>query len=131
MTTRNYLAEIEAIEKSDLSAEEKKKKVRRLKRQIRKHEVKVIEQTAEPSLSGEELWKLCQESFSFPYKEGITRTSGGYGYDLGLAARQGVADPEVFITKFQTLFGYKPKWFDSTHQGNSTILLLGPVTEVK
>ncbi len=137
MSTEEFLDEIEVIKNdASLSPEEKKKKIKRLRRKIRKHEVKVIDHPQLRKTLEDYLVKLPQEF----EKRGIpAKTLFGnglppaYTFDLTLANRAGSPPAESFIQKYKARWGMEHPYYEikqtSSRPTDVYLLMLGPIPQ--
>lgn len=135
----NFIEEIEAIKAdSSLSAEDKKHKIKSLKRKARRAAIKTGEHVpthretpaermqAESALTYDQLVVSVTDFCTAKLQPQDPKVLG-YAFSLRQAANLKVTDPTAFTKKFQSRWGYAPETFCLMPKGMDTLLFLGPI----
>lgn len=135
----SLIEEIEAIKAdSSLSAEDKKHKIKSLKRKARRAAIKTGEHVpthretpaermqAETALTYDQLLATLTSYCEANLKPQDPKVIG-YAFSLRQAANLKVTDPSAFTNKFKSRWGYAPETYCLLPKGMDTLLFLGPV----
>jgi hypothetical protein len=119
----SFLEEVEAIKRSDLDSEAKKKALRKLRRQYRKSKIQTPEQkTPKFLISEEELIQKYSENLS----PGDPKADSFYYYSVKHCLQEGI-ELQTLIDKFQKKFNRVPHQYSIHKQGVHSYFGLGPI----
>lgn len=140
MSADELIAQLDAIKKdTSLSAEDRKKQLRKLRKQVRKasghvrapresSEVRQAKSRAS-DLGIPELASRCRsaaQNLELPTYDMFQE--GGYGFSLKLALEVGIEDPTIFFKRFEERWKHPPTQFAIHTMPHDTLFLLGPTT---